>query len=146
MALILVVDDEPDVLLLCRINLEHAGHRVIEAPGGEQGLALARERRPDAMILDLMMPNVDGYEVLRGLNEGPASVDLPVVVLTAKARQQDRVRCLRGGADEFVTKPFSPESLVDTVEQLLAMDPGSRAADRRAELQSTVVSWILKNN
>jgi DNA-binding response OmpR family regulator len=139
MALILVVDDEPDVLLLCKMNLEHAGHQVIEAPDGEQGLALARERRPDAMILDLMMPNVDGYEVLRGLNEDPASVDLAVVVLTAKARQQDRVRCLQGGADEFVTKPFSPESLVETVEQLLAMDPGSRAADRRAELQSTEV-------
>lgn len=138
MALILVVDDEPDVLLLCRMNLKLAGHQVIEAPGGEQGLLMAREHRPDAMILDLMMPDIDGYEVLRGLNKDPSSVDLAVVVLTAKARQQDRVRCLRGGADEFVTKPFSPESLVDTVEQLLAMEPGSRA-DRRAERQSTEV-------
>jgi DNA-binding response OmpR family regulator len=132
MARILVVDDEPDVLLLCRMNLEHAGHQVIEAPDGERGLQMAREHRPDAMILDLMLPNVDGYEVLRSLNEDPASVDLAVVVLTAKARQEDRVRCLQGGADEFVTKPFSPGSLVDTVEQLLAMEPESRA-DRRAE-------------
>jgi DNA-binding response OmpR family regulator len=135
MARILVVDDEPDVLLLCRMNLEHAGHQVIEAPDGEQGLLLARKHRPDAVILDLMLPNVDGYEVLRSLNEDPASVDLAVVVLTAKARQEDRVRCLRSGADEFVTKPFSPGSLVDTVEQLLAMEPESRAG-RRAEHQS----------
>ena len=136
MARILVVDDEPDVLLLCRMNLEHAGHQVIEAPDGERGLQMAREHRPDAMILDLMLPNVDGYEVLRSLNEDPASVDLAVVVLTAKARQEDRVRCLQGGADEFVTKPFSPGSLVDTVEQLLAMEPESRA-DRRAEHRAT---------
>jgi DNA-binding response OmpR family regulator len=136
MARILVVDDEPDVLLLCRMNLEHAGHQVIEAPDGERGLQMAREHRPDAMILDLMLPNVDGYEVLRSLNEDPASVHLAVVVLTAKARQEDRVRCLQGGADEFVTKPFSPGSLVDTVEQLLAMEPESRA-DRRAEHRAT---------
>jgi DNA-binding response OmpR family regulator len=136
MARILVVDDEPDVLLLCRMNLEHAGHQVIEAPDGERGLQLAREHRPDAVILDLMLPNVDGYEVLRSLNEDPAGIDPAVVVLTAKARQEDRLRCLRGGADEFVTKPFSPGSLVDTVEQLLAMEPESRA-DRRAEHRST---------
>jgi DNA-binding response OmpR family regulator len=136
MARILVVDDEPDVLLLCRMNLEHAGHQVIEAPDGERGLQMAREHRPDAMILDLMLPNVDGYEVLRSLNEDPAGVDLAVVVLTAKARQEDRVRCLQGGADEFVTKPFSPGSLVDTVEQLLAMEPESRA-DRRAQHRAT---------
>ena len=135
MARILVVDDEPDVLLLCRLNLEHAGHEVIEAPNGEQGLRLAREQHPDALILDLMLPTVDGYEVLRSLTEDPAGLDLAVVVLTAKARQEDRVRCLRGGADEFVTKPFSPGSLVDTIEQLLAMEPESRA-DRRAENQS----------
>jgi DNA-binding response OmpR family regulator len=136
MARILVVDDEPDVLLLCRMNLEHAGHQVIEAPDGERGLQMAREHRPDAVILDLMLPNVDGYEVLRSLNEDPAGIDPAVVVLTAKARQEDRLRCLRGGADEFVTKPFSPGSLVDTVEQLLAMEPESRA-DRRAEHRST---------
>ena len=136
MARILVVDDEPDVLLLCRMNLEHAGHQVIEAPDGERGIQMAREHRPDAVILDLMLPNVDGYEVLRSLNEDPAGIDPAVVVLTAKARQEDRLRCLRGGADEFVTKPFSPGSLVDTVEQLLAMEPGSRA-DRRAEHKST---------
>ena len=136
MARILVVDDEPDVLLLCRMNLEHAGHQVIEAPDGERGIQMAREHRPDAVILDLMLPNVDGYEVLRSLNEDPAGIDPAVVVLTAKARQEDRLRCLRGGADEFVTKPFSPGSLVDTVEQLLAMEPESRA-DRRAEHKST---------
>ena len=133
MARVLVIDDEPDVLLLCRVNLEHAGHQVIEAPDGEHGVALAREHRPDAVVLDLMLPTMDGFEVLRLLELDRAQTDVPVVVLTAKARERDRLRCLKGGADEFVTKPFSPEVLLKTIETLIAMPPRQRATKRAAQ-------------
>ena len=130
MARVLVIDDEPDVLVLCRMNFEHAGHEVIEARDGQTGIDLARQNHPDAVVLDLMMPQVDGYEVLKALNEQWPGADVTVVILTAKAREEDRLRCLRDGADGFVTKPFSPQELVRTLEDLLALQPGHRA-DRR---------------
>jgi two-component system alkaline phosphatase synthesis response regulator PhoP len=130
MARVLVIDDEPDVLVLCKMNLEMAGHEVIEAQDGQTGIDLARDQCPDAVILDLMMPRVDGYEVLKALSEQRPAVDVTVVILTAKARQEDRLRCLRNGADGFVTKPFSPQDLVTTIEGLLALDPGHRADKR----------------
>ncbi len=138
MARVLVIDDEPDVLLLCKMNLEIAGHEVIEARDGQTGIDLARENCPDAVILDLMMPRVDGYEVLKALSEQRQAVDVTVVILTAKARQQDRVRCLRDGADVFITKPFSPQDLVTTIERLLALDPGHRADKRTGNMTAGV--------
>jgi DNA-binding response OmpR family regulator len=130
MARVLVIDDEPDVLVLCKMNLELAGHEVIGVGDGQTGIDMAREIRPDAVILDLMMPLVDGYDVLRALNEQRPDTDVTVVILTAKAREEDRLRCLRDGADGFVTKPFSPQELVTTVEGLLALEPGHRADKR----------------
>lgn len=133
MARVLVVDDEPDVLLLCRVNLQHAGHEVFEAPDGERGLELAREIRPDAVVIDLMLPAMDGFELLRTLDIDRPYADAPLLVLTAKAREADRVRCLRAGADAFVTKPFVPDALVATIEALVAMDPADRAAKRAVQ-------------
>jgi Response regulators consisting of a CheY-like receiver domain and a winged-helix DNA-binding domain len=130
MARVLVIDDEPDVLVLCKMNLEMAGHEVIQARDGQTGIDLAREHCPDAVILDLMMARVDGYEVLKALSEQRQAVDVTVVILTAKARQEDRLRCLRDGADEFITKPFSPQDLVTTIEGLLALEPEYRADKR----------------
>lgn len=130
MARVLVIDDEPDVLVLCKMNLELAGHEVIGALDGQTGIDLARRTRPDAVVLDLMMPHVDGYEVLNALNEQWPGAEVTVVILTAKAREEDRLRCLRDGADEFVTKPFSPQDLVTTIEGLLALEAEHRA-DRR---------------
>ena len=86
MARVLVVDDEPDVLLLCRVNLQHAGHEVLEAADGDQAIEIARRERPDAIVLDLMLPHVGGYEVLAALREQEDTREIPVCVLTAKAR------------------------------------------------------------
>ncbi len=129
MARVLVIDDEQDILVLCRLNLQRAGHEVLEALDGEHGIALAREHRPDAVVLDLMLPTIDGYEVLATLVRDREAYDVALVVLTAKAREEDRQRSLSGGADEFVTKPFSPEDLVGVLERLLTQR-GERIAAR----------------
>jgi len=108
MARVLVIDDEPDVLLLCRVNLERAGHEVLEAPDGERGMALARSERPDMIVLDVMLPRIDGFEVLETFRELEETRNVPVVMLTAKAQHEDQVRGWSSGASGYVTKPFSP--------------------------------------
>ena len=133
MARILVVDDEPDVLLLCRVNLQHAGYDVLEASDGEQGLALAMSEAPDALVLDLMLPLLDGYGVLERLQADERTRTIPVVVLTAKAQREDRVRCWEQGASEYMTKPFSPVALSATLTELLTMSPTQRE-DRRNDV------------
>lgn len=119
MSRVLVVDDEPDVLLLCRLNLEQRGHEVLEAPNGQVALELARERLPDIVILDLMLPGIDGYEVMRTLRADPDTADLRVLVLTAKSLRADRERSRDLGAAAFLTKPFLPDDLVATVDRVL---------------------------
>jgi DNA-binding response OmpR family regulator len=120
MARVLVVDDEPDVLLLCRLNLEQLGHEVLEAPNGQVALELVRERDPDLIVLDLMLPGIDGYDVLQMLRTEDASSTIPVLVLTAKSLQADRDRTRELGAAAFVTKPFLPDELCATVERVLS--------------------------
>lgn len=135
MARVLVVDDEPDVLLLCRVNLQHAGHDVLEAGDGEHGVALAVNELPDAIVLDLMLPAMDGYGVLAALRSDERTRAIPVLVLTAKAQREDRVRCWEEGAAEYMTKPFSPTVLTSALEQLLAMSPEQRVERREAMLR-----------
>jgi two-component system, OmpR family, phosphate regulon response regulator PhoB len=135
MSCVLVIDDEPDVLLLCRVNLQHAGHDVLEAGDGEHGLALAVSELPDAIVLDLMLPAMDGYGVLAALRGDDRTRAIPVLVLTAKAQREDRVRCWEEGAAEYMTKPFSPSVLSSTLEQLLAMSPEQRDERREAMLR-----------
>jgi len=130
MARVLVIDDEPDVVWLCKLNLEPAGYEVIGALDGERGVALAREHRPDAVVIDLILPVMDGYEVLRILELERAASDVPLLVLTAKVRHEDRIRCLRIGADAFLTKPFAPDELVQTLTELLEMGSQERAVRR----------------
>jgi DNA-binding response OmpR family regulator len=130
MGRVLVIDDEPDVLLLCRVNLEHAGHQVLEALDGEHGLADAIAERPDAVVLDLMLPTVDGYDVLQSLRRDERTNDVPVVVLTARAQIEDKRRCLMLGADEFVTKPFLPETLAEALDRVLTLDAEGRGRRR----------------
>ena len=111
MGRVLVIDDEPDVLLLCRVNLQHRRHQASEAEDGEHGIADAVNLlRPDAIVLDLMLPNLDGYQVLRELRADERTRDLPVLVLTAKVQMEDHRRCLELGADAFLTKPSDPRS------------------------------------
>lgn len=118
MARVLVIDDEPDVLLLCRVNLEHAGHEVLEATDGEEGLALVRSAQPDVVVLDLMLPLIDGFTVLSLLRGSKDTHSLPILVLTAKAQREDQLRCWRGGASAFVAKPFAPQDLSTTVTRI----------------------------
>lgn len=144
MARILVIDDEPDVLLLCRVNLQHAGHIVLEASDGEQGLALALAELPDGIVLDLMLPQMDGYGVLSRLLADERARDIPVLVLTAKAQREDRVRCWEEGASEYMTKPFSPATLSEALTQLIEMTPAQREKRRNdvlGKLRDESPSW-----
>ena len=139
-----MVDDEPDVLLLCRVNLQHAGHEVLEASDGEQGLALALAEVPDAIVLDLMLPLMDGYGVLGHLLADARTRDIPVLMLTAKAQREDRVRCWEEGASEFMTKPFSPAALSSALTQLIEMSPEQREERRNdvlRKLRDESPSW-----
>ncbi len=128
---VLIIDDEVDVRLLYRVNLHHAGYEVLEADGGERGIAVALEETPDAVVLDLMMPRVDGFEVLRALRAEPATVEVPVLVLTADSLVDDHRICFELGADAVITKPFMPEVLTEGIARLLAMSLEDRLQSRR---------------
>lgn len=116
---ILVVDDEPDAVELVAINLKSAGLDVSTAADGEEALRKAREILPDAIVLDLMLPEVDGLEVCKILRRDGATASIPIIMLTAKAAEVDRVLGLELGADDYLTKPFSPRELVLRVKHLL---------------------------
>ncbi|MBI4571456.1 MAG: response regulator transcription factor [Chloroflexi bacterium] len=116
MASILVVEDEPSLLSTVAFNLRREGYRVLTAADGEAGLATARRERPDLLILDLMLPRLDGLEVCRRLRQESA---IPILMLTAKADEVDRVVGLELGADDYVTKPFNPRELVARVKAVL---------------------------
>ncbi len=116
---VLVIDDEPDILLLCRVNLGQAGMEVQEAESGQAGLEAALADTPDAVVLDLMMPGMDGFEVLRRLREDERTSDVPVLVLSARTGQAERARCATLGANEFVAKPFFPDELAAKIEDLI---------------------------
>ena len=114
----LVIDDDPDLLLLVRRTLEFtAGWRVLTAPSGARGLEIARAEPPDVVLVDLMMPDMDGYEVCRQLKGDPATAAVPVVVLTAR-REVDERRLTAVGAAGFVPKPFQPDELARRVREL----------------------------
>ena len=131
---VLVIDDEPDVLLLCRVNLEIAGHEVLEASDGETGLDLAQREAPDVIVLDVMLPNLDGLSVLGELGIDERTRETPVILLTAKARVEDRIAGWRAGCADYVTKPFSPTLLPDVVVRVADMTPVEREHRRDAEI------------
>lgn len=113
---ILVVDDEERMVRFIRLNLEHDGFQVIEAYTGTQAIDKIRSSLPDLVLLDVMLPDLDGFEVLRAIRENNA---VPVIMLTAKGEEEDRVRGLEWGADDYITKPFSPRELVSRVRAVL---------------------------
>ncbi|WP_322793626.1 response regulator transcription factor [Bellilinea sp.] len=113
---ILVVDDEERMARFIRLNLEHDGFRVVEAHRGLEAIHQLRDAMPDVVILDVMMPDLDGFEVLKMIRE---ISNVPVIMLTAKGEEDDRVRGLELGADDYVTKPFSPRELVSRVRAVL---------------------------
>lgn len=116
---ILVVDDEQDALELIEYNLQAAGYRVITAADGNEAVQKARANIPDLIVLDIMLPELDGLEVCKILRRDSATASLPIIMLTAKASEIDRVLGLELGADDYVTKPFSPRELVLRVKKLL---------------------------
>ncbi len=136
MTKVLVVDDEAPIRLLCRVNLEADGMSVLEAENGEQGLALAREYRPDVILLDVMMPGLDGWQVARALLEQPSTAGIPIVFLTARAESRDYSRGLDLGGVEYMTKPFNPLELGRLLRDLLTrIEAGERESLRVERLQ-----------
>jgi two-component system KDP operon response regulator KdpE len=113
---ILVVDDEQRMVRFIRLNLEQDGYQVISAYNGTEALDQVRTRLPNLVLLDVMMPDIDGFEVLKKIREASA---VPVIMLTAKGEEDDRIRGLELGADDYVTKPFSPRELVSRVKAVL---------------------------
>ncbi|MEI7693550.1 MAG: response regulator, partial [Verrucomicrobiota bacterium] len=109
---ILVVEDEKDVRDMIRIHLKAAGFDVLEAHNGAEGLAIAKQDLPTVIILDLMMPEMSGVEVCRALRRNPTTSRIPILMLTAKSTEDDKVVGFECGADDYVTKPFSPRELV----------------------------------
>lgn len=137
---VLVIDDEPDVLLLCRVNFEFAGHEVLEAADGDRGMELATALRPDLIVLDVMLPRLDGIALLLELARKPETRGTPVVLLTARVQADDRLRGWRAGADEYVTKPFSPTTLTEIVERVYRMSPEERLQRRDEALSGLLAS------
>jgi two-component system, OmpR family, copper resistance phosphate regulon response regulator CusR len=119
LARVLVIDDEAPIRLLCRVNLETAGMQVREAEDGAAGLAAVRAERPDVILLDVMMPGMDGWQVMEALRGDEATRDIPIVFLTARAELRDQARGLELGGFDYVTKPFNPLELAPLVEDLL---------------------------
>ena len=132
---VLVVDDEPDVLLLCRVNLEFEGYEVATAPDGQAGLEACRELRPDVVLLDVMMPRMDGWQTLEAIKADPELAHIPVVMLTAKVQDEDQIRGWSEGAAEYITKPFSPLSLSKVIATVIANDPDEEERRRRMILE-----------
>ena len=130
--LILVVDDEPPIQRLVRAKLQADGYAVLTAGRGEEALALLEDQRPDLIVLDLMMPGIDGFETLRRIR---ATSQVPVVMLTARAGDADKLRGLQGGADDYLTKPFNPDELSARIAAVLRRTAGAAPAGGRAILR-----------
>jgi two-component system, OmpR family, alkaline phosphatase synthesis response regulator PhoP len=132
---ILIVEDERDILQLVKLYLEKEGFRTVTAATGAEGLKSANSDKPDLIILDLMLPEIDGLEVCKRLRSSPETAMLPIIMLTAKAEESDTVIGLELGADDYVTKPFSPKALVARVKALF------RRLDRNQQEHLTVLRY-----
>ena len=137
---VLVIDDEAPIRLLCRVNLEAEGMQVIEAADGPSGVDKARDESPDVILLDVMMPGLDGWKVAEQLLQDDRTVGIPIIFLTARAEFRDRARGLDIGGVDYVTKPFNPLELAPLVQSLLErIDRGERdelRAEKLSELRS----------
>ena len=135
MTTVLVIDDEAPIRLLCRVNLEAEGMTVLEAGDGPSGLERAREERPDIVLLDVMMPGLDGWGVAEQLLEDGETAAIPIIFLTARAEFRDRARGLDIGGIDYITKPFNPVELAPLVRDLLErIERGERDALRSEKL------------
>ena len=136
MTRVLVIDDEPPIRLLCRVNLEAEGMEVLEASDGPTGLEKARNDEPDVILLDVMMPGLDGWQVAEELIDSDSTSSIPIVFLTARAEARDRARGLDLGGIDYVTKPFNPVELAPLVRELIErVERGERDELRREKIQ-----------
>lgn len=115
---ILVCDDERNIVRMIQVNLEKQGYQVVTAYDGKEGLEKVRSEKPDLLVLDVMMPYMDGFEVLKALRREPATESLPVIMLTAKAQDKDVFEGYHYGADMYLTKPFSPRELISFIKRI----------------------------
>lgn len=130
--LVLVVDDEERIVRMIRLNLEHDGFSVIEANSGMEAINAVREKIPHLVILDVMMPGMDGYETLSLIRE---TSQVPVIMLTAKNEEEDRIHGLELGADDYISKPFSPRELVSRIKAVLRRTEGPASSEETDRIQ-----------
>jgi two-component system phosphate regulon response regulator PhoB len=128
--LVLLVEDEEALLTMLRYNLEREGFEVATAMNGEEALIAIDERRPDLVLLDWMLPLVSGIEVCRQVRRSPNTRDLPIIMLTARGEEGDKIRALNSGADDYITKPFSPTELTARLNAVLRRSRPALAADQ----------------
>src|SRR5580704_8657433 len=121
---ILVVDDERHIVRLVQVNLERAGYTVVTAFDGKEALEKVESEKPDLVVLDVMMPYMDGFEVLKNLRKNPETRELPVIMLTAKAQDADVFRGWQSGVDCYLTKPFNPMELISFVKRIFSSQNG----------------------
>jgi two-component system phosphate regulon response regulator PhoB len=133
MTTVLIIDDEAPIRLLCRVNLEAEGMKVLEAADGEAGLETARAELPDVVLLDVMMPGRNGWEVAEELLADDATSNIPIIFLTARAEVRDRAKGIDIGGVDYVTKPFNPVELAPLVEDLVRRVGSGERDDLRRE-------------
>ena len=138
---VLVVDDEPDLLELARYNLTQIGYDVACVASGEEALAHVRSHQPDLVILDLLLPGVDGWEVCKILKRDPRTATIPIMMLTARSEEADMVTGLELGADDYLTKPFSPRVLLARVKAALRRRQSEQAAEQSAISRGNLVIY-----
>ncbi len=145
---ILLVDDEADLVTLLRYNLERAGLEVLTAPDGEEALLIVTERQVDLVLLDWMMPHMSGIDVCRQLRRKPATRNIPIIILTARAEEADRIRGLETGADDYVSKPFSTGELVARIRAVLRRVRPALAEERLAfgDIEMDLVAHRVTRN
>ena len=142
---VLVIDDEAPIRLLCRVNLEAEGMEVLEADDGPTGLEKARSETPDVILLDVMMPGLDGWRVAEELLDDERTEGIPIVFLTARAELRDRARGLDLGGVDYVTKPFNPVELAPLVRELTARVERGERDDLRREKVSELRSMLERD-
>ena len=120
---ILIVDDEPYMLRIIELSLRKGGHQLIIGRNGREAVALARQEKPRAIVMDVLMPEMDGLQALRAVRQDPATATMPVIMLTARGQILTRQEAEASGASLFLTKPFSPTQLLNEVERLIAVQP-----------------------
>ena len=131
---ILACDDEKNIVRLVQANLERAGYEVVTANDGKEALQKVAEETPDLLVLDVMMPYMDGFEVLQHLRRNPSTRDIPVIMLTAKAQDADVFKGWQSGVDCYLTKPFNPLELLSFVKRIFDSMNGGPGGDRRYEI------------